>query len=139
MSGWRAMSDYTIVKFEEVPDLTGEYPGEMRMLTRSLDTEQVALTLRRIPPQAGLFPKPDHGHSHKTQEEVYVVVSGRLQFKLGDDIVDVGPESAVRVPPGVVRQAFNEGDEEAVLLIVSKRIEDLRADAEVKPGFWPER
>ena len=34
------MSDYTIKRLEEVTDVLGDYPGEMRMMTRDLEAEQ---------------------------------------------------------------------------------------------------
>ncbi|HWH45063.1 MAG TPA: hypothetical protein VNT32_10060, partial [Thermoleophilaceae bacterium] len=88
------MSDYTITAAADVDDVLGDYPGEMRMFTEAIGAEQVAFTYRRMPAQTG--GKGSYGHSHKTQEEVYFVISGELQFKLGDDIVDVGPLTAVR-------------------------------------------
>ncbi len=82
------MSDYTIVRLEEVTDVLGDYPGEMRMMTGDLESEQVAFTYRRMPQHTG--GKGSYGHRHKIQEEVYFVVSGTLQFKLGDEVLDVG-------------------------------------------------
>ncbi len=130
------MSDYTIRKLEDVPDVFGgKYPGEMRFLTADLGTEQVAFTHRRMPAQSG--GKGSYGHRHKTQEEIYFVVSGSLQFKLDDEIVDVGPGSAVRVAPHVVRSIWNDGPEDAELVSVSVRLDDARADGELVEGFWP--
>ncbi len=36
------MSDYTIKHIAEVQDVLGDYPGEMRMMTGDLGSEQVA-------------------------------------------------------------------------------------------------
>lgn len=130
------MSAYTITRFTEAPDVMGDYPGEMRFLTRPLGSEQVAVTYRRMPPQTG--GKGSYGHRHRTQEEIYVVMSGRLQFKLDDEIVDVDPCTAVRVAAETARSVWNDGPEEVELIIVSTRTEDLRADVERVPDFWPE-
>jgi mannose-6-phosphate isomerase-like protein (cupin superfamily) len=97
--------DYTINRSAEVPDVLGDYPGEMRMFSEPLGTEQVAFTYRRMPAQTG--GKGSYGHRHKTQEEVYFVISGTLQFKFGDDVIDVDAGSAVRVAPAVVRSVWN--------------------------------
>ena len=43
------MTDYTIKRLEEVQDVLGDYPGEMRMMTRDLEAEQVAFSYRRMP------------------------------------------------------------------------------------------
>ena len=131
------MSDYTIRRLADVPDaFGGRYPGEMRFLADDLGTRQVAVTHRRMPPQSG--GKGGYGHRHHTQEEVYFVISGRLQFKLDDELVDVEGPAAVRVAPEVVRSIWNDGPGDAQLLIVSVRLEDPRADGELVEGFWAE-
>jgi mannose-6-phosphate isomerase-like protein (cupin superfamily) len=131
------VSDYTIRRLEDVDDVFGgRYPGEMRFLTQPLGSEQVAFTHRTMPPKSG--GKGGYGHRHRTQEEIYFVVSGTLQFKLDDEVVDVHRGSIVRVAPEVVRSVWNEGPEDAELVIVSGRIDDLGADVERVEGFWPE-
>ena len=130
------MSDYTIRRLEDVPDaFGGKYPGEMRFLTEHLGNTQVAFTHRVMPPQSG--GKGSYGHRHKTQEEIYFVTSGTLQFKLDDEVVDVSGGTAVRVAPGVVRSLWNDGPEDAELIIVSVRIDNAREDAELVQDFWP--
>ena len=130
------MSDYSIRKSQDVPDILGDYPCEMRMFTGPLACEQVAFTYRRMPAKTG--GKGSYGHKHKTQEEVYFVQSGTLQFKLGDDVIDIGPGTAVRVPPATVRSVWNEGPDDAELMIVSTLIDDVRADVDLVDDFWPE-
>ena len=130
------MPGYTIKRLEEVPDVLGDYPGEMRMLTSDLGAEQVALTYRRMPRHTG--GKGSYGHSHFTQEEIYLVVSGKLQFKLGDEVIECSGGTAVRVAPEVVRSVWNDEPEDAELVIVSVRIDDPRGDTELTPDFWPQ-
>jgi mannose-6-phosphate isomerase-like protein (cupin superfamily) len=130
------MANYTVCTANDVQDVLGDYPGEMRFFTGPLATEQVALTYRRMPQHTG--GKGSYGHRHKTQEEVYFVVSGHLQFKLEDEVIELGPRTAVRVAPDVVRSVWNDRQEDAELIIVSKRVEDVREDAEQIKDFWPE-
>jgi mannose-6-phosphate isomerase-like protein (cupin superfamily) len=102
------VADWTIRRLEEIPDVLGDYPGEMRMSAASdLGTEQVGFTWRRMPAQTG--GKGSYGHRHKTQEEVYFVASGTLQFKLEDEVINAGEGTVVRVPPRVARSVWNEG------------------------------
>jgi mannose-6-phosphate isomerase-like protein (cupin superfamily) len=129
------MSDYTIVNLEDVDDILGDYPGEMQPMTAALRNEQVAITHRRMPQHTG--GKGGYGHRHKTQEEIYYVVSGRLEFKLGDEVVELGPGSAVRAAPQCVRSVWNERPEDAHLLIISVKIDDPAGDAETIADFWP--
>jgi mannose-6-phosphate isomerase-like protein (cupin superfamily) len=132
----RSDAAYTICSVADVPDFfAGQYPGEMRFLGGPLGAEQVALTCRRMPPKSG--GKGSYGHRHRTQEEVYLVLSGRLEFKLEDEVVEVGPMTAVRVAPGTTRSVWNGGDADALLLIASIQIEDLEGDVELVEDFWP--
>jgi mannose-6-phosphate isomerase-like protein (cupin superfamily) len=129
------MSAYTICAFTDAPDVLGDYPGEMRMLGGPLAAEQVSCSFRRMPQHTG--GKGSYGHRHRTQEEVYVVLSGRLEFKLGDDVVELGPGTAVRIAPSTVRSVWNARPEDAELLIFSVRLADSTDEVELVPDFWP--
>jgi len=131
------MSGYTVLKRDEATDFMAQYPGygELRMFTEHLGAEQVAFSWRSMP--AGTGGKGSYGHRHRTQEEIYFVISGTLQFKLGDDIVEVGPGGAVRVAPDTFRSVHNDGPEEAELVICSPRVDDPAAETETVDEFWP--
>ena len=130
------MAGYTIKRLEEVPDLFGgKYPGVMRMLSDELETEQVAITHRQMTPGSG--GKGGYGHRHKTQEEIYFVVSGKLEFKLDDEVLELEGGTAIRVAPEVVRSVWNEGPGDAELIIVSTRAANVHEDAEMIEDFWP--
>jgi mannose-6-phosphate isomerase-like protein (cupin superfamily) len=127
---------YSLARLDDVDDVFGgKYPGEMKMLAGPLGTEQVAFTYRTMPQHSG--GKGGYGHRHKTQEEVYFVVAGELQFKLDDEVIDVPAGTAVRIAPGTVRSVWNERPEEAALIIVSTRSENPRDDVELVDDFWP--
>ena len=130
------MADYVIKRLEEAPDILGEYPGEMRMMTYELGAERVAFTWRRMPPRTG--GKGSYGHRHKEAEEIYFVAAGTLQFKLEEEVIDLEAGNVVMVPPHVVRSVWNDSDEDAVVIIVSNRVADPRTDAETVPDFWPD-
>jgi mannose-6-phosphate isomerase-like protein (cupin superfamily) len=130
------MANYTLRRLEEIPDVLGDYPGEMRMSAAGdLGNQQVAFSWRRMPAQTG--GKGSYGHRHKTQEEVYFVASGTVQFKLEDEVIDVPADTVVRVAPEVARSVWNEGPEDAVLIMCSLKADDPRADIEMVDGFWP--
>ena len=132
------MSDYTITQVSDVPDaFGGKRPGSMHFLTGPLEAEQVALSFRRMPPGAG--GKGGYGHRHRRQEEVFVVLSGTLQLKLDDEVVDVAGPAAVRVAPHVVRSVWNDGPADVELLICSIKLADAdyEGEAEIVKDFWP--
>jgi len=130
------MSGYTVISMEDAPDVLGDYPGEMRFLAGALEAEQAALTYRRMPPGTG--GRGSYGHSHKTQEELYLVLDGRLTFKLGDETVDAGPGTAIRVAPETVRSVHNDSDADAILIITSAKAANYDGEVELTQGFWPE-
>jgi mannose-6-phosphate isomerase-like protein (cupin superfamily) len=108
----------------------------MRCLTDRLGTQQLAFTHRLMPAKSG--GKGGYGHRHKTQEEIYYVISGTVQFKLDEGVFEVGGGSAVRVAPDVVRSIWNDGPGDAELVICSVRLDDPRADGELVEDFWPD-
>jgi mannose-6-phosphate isomerase-like protein (cupin superfamily) len=131
------VSSYSIVTSDEAPDMMAQYEGfgEMRFFAEPLATEQVAFTWRLMPPGSG--GKGSYGHRHRDQEEIYFVVRGNLEFKLGDEVVEVGPRTAVRIASDLFRSVHNSSDEEAEMVIVSVRSDD-EDQTEMTPDFWPE-
>ena len=47
--------------------------------------------------------QPTDGHSHREQEEVYVVLGGSGKVRLNDDVMDVKQWDVVRVAPSTIR------------------------------------
>ena len=85
------MSDYTIVRADDVEDVYADtdVPGEFRRLTPALESEQLAVTLIRVPPHSDF--EQGTGHYHDEVEEVYIVARGTLTVRLGDDVTKVDP------------------------------------------------
>jgi mannose-6-phosphate isomerase-like protein (cupin superfamily) len=127
---------YTVISLEDAPDVLGDYPGEMRFLTGPLEAEQAAITYRRMPPGSG--GRGSYGHRHRTQEELYLVLEGTLTFKLGDEVVEAGPGTAVRVAPSTVRSVHNDGDADVILVITSAKAAEYDGEVELEQDFWPE-
>jgi mannose-6-phosphate isomerase-like protein (cupin superfamily) len=133
------VSDYTIVRAAEAPDYTGDAPGAFLGYGRSLGAEQLALNLRVLAPHTAHVPPggdPTRGHSHRTIEEIYLVLIGHVTIKLGDDVATLGPRDAVRIPPATPRAVRNDSDEEAAFVMFSVRVEDHRAESRAHEGFW---
>jgi mannose-6-phosphate isomerase-like protein (cupin superfamily) len=101
----------------DLQDLGGNFAGppglEFRAATKALALERSGLTYQRVPP-GYRFP---YGHTHETQEEVYVVVRGSGRMKLDDEVVDLAEWDAVRVPPGTWR-GYEAGPEGLELLVI---------------------
>jgi mannose-6-phosphate isomerase-like protein (cupin superfamily) len=108
--------------FDGSPDL------EFRLATKALELEKSGLGYQRVPPDYR-FP---YGHTHKRQEEVYVVLRGSGRMKLDDEIIEVGTLDAIRVAPEVTR-AFEAGPDGIEVLAVGVRHD---GDGEIFPGWW---
>ena len=107
--------------FDGAPDL------EFRLASKALELEQSGLSYQRVPP-GYRFP---YGHTHRKQEEVYVVVRGSGRMKLDDEIVEVKEWDVVRVPPGTWR-GYEAGPEGLEILVFGAPNlgEDPREDVE---------
>ncbi len=67
-------------------------------------------------------------HSHERQEEVYLVLEGELTLLVEAEPTVLGPDSAVRVAPGLRRQIANAGPERLVLLALGGAGEHVGRD-----------
>ena len=117
-------------RFDGAPDL------EFRLATAALELEKSGLGYQRVPP-GYRFP---YGHTHKTQEEVYVVVRGSGRMKLDDEIVELEEWDAVRVAPGTWRGYEAGPDGLEILVIGAPHLgEDPRGDVEGRRDWWGDR
>jgi mannose-6-phosphate isomerase-like protein (cupin superfamily) len=113
--------------FDGAPDL------EFRLASEALGLERSGLSYQRIPPNYR-FP---YGHTHRTQEEVYVVVGGSARMKLDDEIVELEEWDAVRVPPGTWR-GYEAGPAGLELIVIGAPGlgASRREDVEGRRDWW---
>jgi uncharacterized cupin superfamily protein len=57
-------------------------------------------------------------HRHIRQAELYVLLEGTGRIRVDGDLLTLEPLSAVLVDPPTVRQVFNDGDADALWLVV---------------------
>jgi mannose-6-phosphate isomerase-like protein (cupin superfamily) len=125
---------YDVVRADDVDDVYAgsDVPGEFRSLSDALGSEQVAVTLIRVPPHSDF--EQGTGHFHDEIEELYIVTAGTLTMRFGDEIEQVTAGSVARVSPRTPRSHRNEGDDPVELWAVSKRHHHM--DATKLDGFW---
>ena len=107
--------------------------GEMRWYSDALGCEQVSFSWRLMPPDTG--GRGSYGHRHPGQEEIYLVVSGNVTFKVGDDVFEAGPKTAVRMTGEEHYSVHNDSDADAELVLISTR--DPGAQTDRREDFWP--
>lgn len=114
-------------KFDGAPDL------EFRSATAALKLDRSGLGYQHVPP-GYRFP---YGHTHKRQEEVFVVLRGGGWMKLDEEIVELEQWDAVRVAPGTWR-GYEAGPEGLEMLVIgAPNLGDApREDVEGRRDWW---
>jgi mannose-6-phosphate isomerase-like protein (cupin superfamily) len=128
------MSSYAIANFFELEGSTPQDPSaerEGKFARSHIGSEHVGISYFRYGPGF----RGTGGHSHREQEEVYVVISGSGRVKLDDEIHDLKQWDVVRVAPSVVR-AF-AGGPEGMELIVAGNDRPEGGDGNRVDDFWP--
>lgn len=128
------MSRYATVNLLEIEDSVGERaPGiEGRFGRKHLDSRDLGVSLFNY--EANL--RSPMAHSHREQEEAYVVVSGSGRVLLDGEVRELGQWDVVRVAPEVVR-AFEAGpDGLQVLAIGGPKPEE--GDGVMGEAAWPD-
>jgi mannose-6-phosphate isomerase-like protein (cupin superfamily) len=128
------MTPYTLINIDDVEDTAvrfGLSPSlEARFGGRPLGSKLVGVSRETRAPG---FRVP-FGHTHRDQEEVYVVLRGSGRMKIGADIVELAEGDMVRVGPGVWRCTEAGPDGMQVLAVGAPVAEEN--DAEIEQGWW---
>jgi uncharacterized cupin superfamily protein len=129
------MSDYTHINLKE--DVDDQAPNfglspnlESRMARVALGLENSGVSYIRIAPG---FRIP-FGHTHKRQEEVYVLVNGSARIKIDDEVREMKPWDAVRLHRDTAR-GFEAGADGAELIAIGAP-NTGPGDADVIQDFW---
>ena len=129
------MAAYTKINLKrDVEDMAPKFglapQMESRFARTNLGLEQSGFSYFKLAPD---FRAP-FGHTHDTQEELYVVIAGSATVNLDGDEVPLGPLEAVRIPPGM-KHGFQSGPDGAELLAFGAPNTDNK-DVEMIPGWW---
>jgi mannose-6-phosphate isomerase-like protein (cupin superfamily) len=111
-------------KFGFDPDM------EYRTAGPELEAGESAISFLRLAPEFRL----PFGHSHKQQEEIYVLVSGSARLKLDDEVVELEPWDAVRIAKETVRN-LEAGSDGAELILIGAPATGP-GDAETIQDWW---
>lgn len=75
-------------------------------------------------------------HSHKTHEEIYVIISGNGEFEVDGEKIQVGEGSIVRISPAGVRALRNTGNEEMVMMCLQYEAKAITSFMEDANNRW---
>jgi mannose-6-phosphate isomerase-like protein (cupin superfamily) len=126
------MPSFTIKNLMDVEDSTGDRaPGmEGRFARKYLDSAHLGISLFRYGPGV----RSPMAHSHREQEEAYVVVGGSGQIRLDDEVIPLHRWDVVRVSPEVIR-AF-EGGEDGLEVVAVGSDRPEGGDGVMAPSVW---
>lgn len=83
-------------------------------------SELLGARLWRLPPKSA-----NTWHKHPLQEEFYFVVEGTGRMRINDEVITVQKHGGVLVGPKLLRQVFNDTEEEVLWLVVGAPEEKL--------------
>lgn len=126
------IGEFTVKNLKQIDDSAAARGGdvEARFARKHLDSEHLGVSYFRYGPGF----RSSVGHSHREQEEAYVVVSGSGRMKLDDEIIELRQWDVVRVAPQVVRAI--EGGPEGLELIVAGSDRPEEGDGVPLPDWW---
>ena len=120
---------------DSAPDLGAADWQESRFASQEMGSTQVGATHHRFKPGK----RQGFAHRHDESEEFYVVLSGTGRVKIDDDILEVKPLDALRVPADMLR-AWEAGPDGLEVLAFGARVngdgERIPSDAEIVPDWW---
>jgi quercetin dioxygenase-like cupin family protein len=128
------MAGYAIVNLLEIEDsVAGRAPGvEGRFSRKQLGSRDLGVSHFRYGPDI----RSSAGHSHREQEEAYVVVAGSGRVRLDDEVHDIRRWDVIRVAPEVIR-AFEAGPDGLELIAIGgPKPED--GDGVIADTPWPD-
>jgi mannose-6-phosphate isomerase-like protein (cupin superfamily) len=100
------MSDYAKVNLKEIDDSSQNPDVEAHFARKYLESRDLGVSLFSYPPNY----QAKTAHSHKEQEEAYIVAGGSGQILLNDTVVELIKWDVIRVAPEVVR-SFRAGSD----------------------------
>ena len=129
------MADYTKLNLKrDVKDMAPQFgyapDVEARFARTNLGLKNSGVSYFRIAPD---FRMP-FGHKHGEQEEVYLVLSGSVRVKAGDEIVELATFDAISLP-GSTPRGIEAGPEGAEIVAFGAPNTDNK-DAEMLMDFW---
>jgi mannose-6-phosphate isomerase-like protein (cupin superfamily) len=124
------IAGFTKINLKEIEDTTPVDEIEGRFARKHLDSQHLGVTYWRYAPNY----RSGMGHSHREQEEAYIVVSGSGRMKLDDEIVELRQWDVVRVAPQTVRGLEAGPDGIEFVAVGSDRPEG--GDGNAVPDWW---
>jgi mannose-6-phosphate isomerase-like protein (cupin superfamily) len=107
------MSEYSKVNLLKIESSSQTEGLEAHFARKYLDSRDLGVSLFRYKPNY----KSTMAHSHKVQEEAYVVINGSGRILINAELIEITLWDVIRVAPDVIR-AFEAGPDGLDILAV---------------------
>ena len=125
------MADWKKLNFADVPDRSPEeVEVQFRFARNELESPELGVSRFTYEPGARM----PWAHSHKEQQEAYMVVGGSGRGSFDGEIVDLVPWDVIRVAPSVVRSFEAGPDGLDIICIGGQKPEG--GDGQPHPDPW---
>ncbi|WP_072681503.1 cupin domain-containing protein [Arcobacter sp. LA11] len=83
--------------------------------------------------------KPDEEipffHKHKKNEEVYVIIKGKAQFIIDEEIIDLQEGSIIKIKPDGARHYKNSSSKEELVIMIIQAKENSLNSKTIEDGY----
>jgi len=110
---------------------TGEaaerFDAKMGMVAQVLGAQKLGYNITSVPPGKRAFPF----HNHRVNEEMFFIIEGTGEIRIGNEVYPVRPNDIIACPPGdeeTAHQIINTGVTDLKYLAVSTKLSPEIAD-----------
>ena len=112
--------NFTAINFGKLSEVLENEKGKI-FLKEHIHSTGSEVSISVLPPKTDL----PIFHSHKQNEEVYIILSGKGKFQLDDACFDIAEGSVVRVAPAGLRGMTNLSDKQMIYIVIQAKENSL--------------
>lgn len=125
---WDRLEDYPAHELPENHPWPRRLPLTLRVYSARLACEHLAFSIGHLKPGESV----EH-HTHKEAEEVYVLIKGRSQIRIGGEVIEAKELDAFRFAPSVPRSVYNHTDEDCWWIFIGAPIDEFLDSPDYRP------
>lgn len=108
--------NFTAINFGK-PDLVLESANGKIFLKDATKASGTEISISILPPKTDL----PIFHSHKQNEETYIILKGEGKFQVDDQCFDISEGSVIRVAPAGLRGMTNTSEQQMIYIVVQSK------------------
>lgn len=124
-ASWDRLSDYPLGPLPDDHPWPVSENLTLRDYFEPLGCQHLAFSIGRLAPGQSV----EH-HRHKEAEEVYLLLRGKGQIRIDNEVIDAQPLDAFRIPPQAYRSVFNNSTDECWWLFMGAPVAEFLEERE---------